>query len=425
MVAAGGRATIAAAALGIVAIAVIVSAPNSGPPISGVSPSRIASPASSLAPPSVAATPDPTAPADPPIEVIFDVGTDTTLSNVAGVVRHGDGLVVAVNVQEGCCVPVTPGLPTSGAIYVQVGSTEWELVDTGDTFEDAEISHLFAPLGRPMIAFGDIFDPQATRPDEGAWAWTSDDGTIWTRIPGPVPCTFTVTHGASGYACAFTGRSGTAPSAIYLSDDAFEWRLAYEAPPDMELVSVGSGPEGFVAVGYQGEPAAQHLIAIASSDGDTWHQAPDLATETERQQWAVDAVAPIGPDWVAVGGRFTGSSPGDHRGWPIARRSANGLDWGPPTDLPDEGSAVASEIRAGAGHVFMSVAFPAEGTRTRPRGVWESTDGISWRRLDLGAEAEVHVVLEDEGALLLGGRSADDAGHAVIWRVTPEWFAAP
>jgi hypothetical protein len=322
-------------------------------------------------------------------------------------------------------VPVTPGLPTSGAIYIQAASAEWSVVETGDTFQDAEIHHLFAPTGRPMIAFGDIFDPEAARPDEGPWAWTSDDGATWTRIPTPVPCTITITHGASGFACAVTGRGGTGPSAIYLSDDAFEWRLAYEAPSDVEIVSVGSGPEGFVAVGYQGEPADRRLIAIASSDGRTWHLAPDLASGTDLQQWAESAVAPIGSDWVAVAAQFTDGLPPNNPAWPIVRRSADGLEWDPAIDLRGEGSAAPSEVRAGAGHLFLSVVFPAEGARTRPRGVWESTDGISWRRLDLGAEAEVHVVLEDDGAILLGGRSADDAGHAVIWRATPEWFAAP
>ena len=78
-----------------------------------------------------------------------------------------------------------------------------------------------------------------------------------------------------------------------------------------------------------------------------------------------------------------------------------------------------SHLISAGGHLFLSGALAAEGSETRPIGVWTSTDGSTWEPLDLGGYAEVRAVDGVECCFWLGGRLGSDDGEAVIWRWDP------
>lgn len=263
---------------------------------------------------------------------------------------------------------------------------------------------------------------------DGVGAFSSTHGATWVPLTVPPPCTPSSPTPAGGEVCV-SGRY-QADSAVHLSEDGVHWTTAYHvSSPDRTLLDVGAGPEGFVAVGDAGlSPGSPQIpFVVASNDGKTWLEAPAQPAFIE-DDFIID-VEPLGPDWVAVGTHSEGDSPTNLRTWAVAWRSANGLDWERVAEIRDSGPPEApvtpSRLIAAGGHLFLDIASAAEGSDTRPCGVWESTDGRSWRQLDLGPEAEVNVVIEDGTDLLLGGRSSDSDGHAVIWRVRPEFFDAP
>jgi hypothetical protein len=132
---------------------------------------------------------------------------------------------------------------------------------------------------------------------------------------GPV---LNVVQGAAGY-LAWRNVPSNGGVELWHSVDGRSYEMRMALPEARVVASMAAGREGFVVVSRSVEGSASSTMH-ASGDGIDWFEAPGPAD-------AVAAVAPIGPDWVAVDGAL---GEGDTATW----TSANGLDWTPSGSIP-------------------------------------------------------------------------------------------
>ncbi len=383
-------------------------------------PSTSASPSPSPSPTPASSTGMPTTNPVPAaeIEMVMRHGTDETLEFVIGFGRGTAGLVAAANVAEGSHVPATAPHTGNGAIYFEDGGA-WRLVDTGETFRDVRFKELLSPPGMPMVLYG--WPAELPSPREITGAWTSTDGMTWTEVD-TAPTDGTFGAGPLGYLQARVERTTVGSTIeLYISEDALHWELvhAVSAGTGASIRAAAAGEDGFV-VAAQVDPD-QPMLILASGDGRNWFEAPEQPSFTDDD--VVITVAPIGPDWVAAGWRsVSGPSTGIDLWY-----SVDGLHWEPSGDIPPpEGveplgtrAMYPSHMISISGILFLSGAYAAEGSETRPLAVWTSADGRAWEQLDLGGFAEVGAVDRIDCCLWLGGRLGSDTGEAVIWRWDP------
>lgn len=383
-------------------------APSATPDVTGV-------PASDV--PSADASPDGSS---TELRIVMREGTDDTLQYVVGFGHGTAGRVAAVNVKTGATIPATAPWVGNGAIYLETDDGSWQLVDTGATFRDVGFTDLLSPPGLPMVIYGIAADAQPPREITGAW--TSTDGQTWTEVD-VVPPGGVVAESPLGYVLASVVRPSIDASVIelYRSDDAVSWELVHSvaAGRSAEVDAAGGGQEGFV-VAARTDPGNVRQLILASADGRTWFEAPEQPALADDD--TVMAVASIGPDWVAAGWRSASEPSTGIDLW----SSADGLNWeSAGSILPDLGEEAfgtrvmyPSHLLSHGDYLFLSGAFASEGSETRPRSIWTSTDGRAWEEVPIEGHAEVRAVDGIECCIWLGGRLGDD-GEAVIWRWDP------
>jgi hypothetical protein len=173
------------------------------------------------------------------------------------------------------------------------------------------------------------------------------------------------------------------------------------------ITDIGTGDDGFVAVGVTGVPDGDSaFFALASSDGATWFRS-DEPFPADDGHAGVAFVAPIGGDWVAT----TGWSGTATQFW----RSANGLQWERAGFL-DPAPPINPVLASAGGQLFYS----NTGTEVpvgQPGG-WTSADGVTWAPVDLGADGVLAGAFHDDRGLLLVGSAvvSDDRADAAFWR---------
>lgn len=445
---AGGTGAVAAGALVAVAIgslpdsdigraapsaSSVAPSPSASSPIASTSPSASASvedpvPSSSPAPPATTSptpTPSPVQAAGVHEVLRIDAGSHTALVNA--VQPLGDGrFVAAVNTSDWDTIPATGPHGMDGSIYIGSRDDEWERVDTGDTFEGVEIRSLFVTADGVLLAYGDLDSYEDGNSSVG---FTSTDAREWTRmadLPWRTSGWVQMAAGPSGYVAVATLHDVAVQSRIvaYRSSDGLAWSVMYESPGDASYShhDIGAGPEGFVITGYRFDESSGEgrAISAASGDGVEWFMSSDDGSLAPNH--FLNAVAPFGSDWIA--GAFAGEDGGVPVYW-----SANGLDWVQVATIRDpegrEHFGYAAHLVTSADRVFLSAAFMAEGTESRPAGVWTSTDGHSWSVFPSGGLSEVRTLVGLESGVIVAGRSNGGGagethwtsnGDGVIWR---------
>lgn len=377
-------------------------------------------------------TPRPTPSPVPPIEeaLRIDVGARTAL--VSAIEPLGDGrFIAAVNTSEWESISAVGPHGMDGSLYVGTSDGGWEQLETGDTFRAIKMTELFVTSAELLVAFGELDEYEEGTVSVG---FTSTDGRSWTRIadvPWHAEGFVRVASGPLGYVAVTTrhGASGSSRIIAYRSTDAVSWSVMYESPDDASYShhDIGSGPEGFVITGYRLDESIGkgRAITIASGDGAEWFMSSDESSL--QPDHYLTAIVPHGGDWVA------GAFAGDDGVVPVYW-SSNGLDWERVATIHDpeqrEYFGYAAHLAVAGDRLFLSAAFMAEGTESRPAGVWTSTDARTWSAVTVGAMAEVRDAINLGAEVLFAGRVnevADETlwaadGDAVVWRTADTWF---
>lgn len=360
-------------------------------------------------------TPSQTAASTPPppsTTLLFRVGAPDTIQYVLGLADGPAGRVAVLNVLGSATVPPT-GWTGDGAVYIEADDGSWSAVDTGPTFEEMRISAFLHPPEGPLVIYGG--NPYAPSPREGIRVWTSPDGRSWSEATATTG--LTIAEGPLGYvqAAVLPADGDVHTLEIHTSDDALSWNLVHtmDVPRGSVVRAVGVGPEGYV-VTYDEAREERRSRILASADGSSWHQAPEQASLAPDD--IVMVIADLGPDWVGAG--WFGIDASAIALW----SSTDGLTWERTGALTSStaSDAYPAHLFESNGRLFLNASIAAEGSDTRPAGVWTSLDGRTWEPIDLGPEAEVRAALPADCGFLLGGRIGIDSGEAAIWCWDPE-----
>ena len=347
------------------------------------------------------------------LEVVLQHGQPGTTQVVTGLVEGPAGGVAAVTVYGFADIPATGGSSNpDGAIYMESPDGSWTVVDTGDTFEGIRLGSITRQPGGSLVVHGyiDILFADGGRQTTGAW--TSRDGTDWTEVSQTQPFGEMASGPLGHVQATYDGEDQVV--SIFTSADAVSWDLAFTRPVgDGVIRAVGAGPEGFVVVAETHDGDDQTPVVFASSDGNVWFEAPPQPSLGPGS--IVTSVAPLGPDWVAVG--LDQSQPGVIASW----WSANGLDWETAELITSDAEffGFPAELVSVGDLVVLSASQAAEGAITRPIGTWLTGAGLTWEPLALGDEAEVRTALVRGDRVLLGGRIRRSEGAATIWSWVP------
>lgn len=387
--------------------------PTATPP--AATPASTANPATTTAPQT--AVPDPS---DPEAwTAVLNVSAPGTTQSVTHI-EHLPGVAfVAVLEVIGtdqpppvCCVP------RHSEIYLSADGSEWRPADTGDVFDDGLIRSLVVADGRFVASgwTGALSGGYAGTIEEAMWV--SDDGERWTAVESPV-AGGTIVAGPAGIVAVYQDvYDSDDVLSIYYSANATDWQLVHSIIDDRFVRELAAGDEGFVYLSaLRSLPTDEpEILILASGDGRAWYEAPPEVLNPSYSE-----LAPLGGDWVAVGGQNDVNATGDFL---ISSTSANGLDWAESGQISDplarESFGIPSQLESAGGHLFLSIEhYVGERIVSHPMGVWHSTDGVSWEMLPLGDDAEVSTAHDAGCCLLIGGRTGHGGSPATIWRLGP------
>ena len=424
-------AVVAAAVLAIVAAGMLVLVlvltdgfPSPGSGIGSASPSASPSAtpvpgASTSASPSASASASPVpTQATPGLTELLAVDDGDAMSFFSDIQPLHDGRFIAATTTF-TAEELLPGggIELHGSVYIGGPDGDWQLVDTGGTFDQVLIYQLFTPPGDLLVMYGFRFQLESA----GPIVFTSPDGVTWTE-PGITPADGTVAAGGPGYVMVRTRGSGLGTAVeMYHSDNARDWvRVASSAGEEVSYThdAVAGGAEGFVITARRGSGDGLRTITIASANGVNWTESPEQPALAG--SLGLFHLTAFGDGWLAAG------FDAPEAGVPIFF-SADGLVWEEVARVQDpanrEGVGRASHLLGLGGRVFLSIAYESDGSiATRPAGVWHSEDGRTWHMLDLGDEAEVSGVVGTQGGVLMAGKVGHDRGNAVIWAAEEAWF---
>jgi hypothetical protein len=250
-----------------------------------------------------------------------------------------------------------------GLVWTSHDGLAWDPVETGDTFEGAELSAVVA-ADEGLAAVGSTWLEGANR----AAAWSSPDGLTWSpaasvaAADGSRIADVAFANGryvAAGWELSSPG--GDLIPRIWWSDDAANWVQAADlaAGPSFlnMLTGVAAGGPGFVAVGHEAG-------IWTSADGDAWSlsyvsigdphtSVVDIATGRDGQLVVAARV-----------GRMGVSEDGEAWTWATLPELSAGDEY-----LEDR-ALVATD--------WGFVAVSTQGPSGPGGGLWTSRDGITW-----------------------------------------------
>ena len=368
------------------------------------SPSASASAAPSLEPTPDTASPTPLpsaslspGPTDAPPETLGDgwvevgsFGSDDGIEAVYDVVEAPFGWLAAgvhINTRQ---LPVFGPLSQVGRIWLSEDGRSWEdVTPSGGTFGDSSVYQLVALPDGAVAAFAQVsvlaegdFDPVYA-------AWETTDGRTWTGSeisagPGPV---LNVAAGGAGYVTSRLVDAGE--TQLWHASDGRNYAAVADPTNGRIVTAMSAGPEGFVILAEVYE-SAEPPTAYASANGTEWFEATSGA-------WDVGGVAPLGPDWVAIG-----SGPFDDE-WRDTETSSwlssNGLDWTdagriPLRAVPLSDGTLCREFLSGPVStgslvvVSTTLSYPCgEGHVQRFGASHVTADGATWTALPFTLEA--------------------------------------
>jgi hypothetical protein len=375
-------------------------------------------------PPVGSAPPSPGAPAAPTTDLVWTVTgafPDEGTSTVTQIMRL-DGALVAIGVgydtELGDFGPVPPH---AARAWISTDGREWETIDLGDGFRDADLGTVITLPDGSLLALGDQYRADPGRPlgiTEMA-AWESTDGRRWTPVARPLPRDLLdVVQGPQGYVAVLFPTPGTAEVyEVWHSPDGRAWSRRYSFAENQNALAVDAGAQGFVVSGR--DPTNDRNIVVASSDGLAWFEAEGLP------QGAFTKLAAVGSEWVGID--VTAAATHGET-W----LSPNGLDWS------RLGRADLAEISDGSGgscveypHYLSSagdwlvmgttVSGPcSEGGFVVHGSPQISLDGAAWTRLPFepGTPGEARSGSAVNASAVLGGNlilAGEHNGVATFW----------
>lgn len=316
--------------------------------------------------------------------------------------------------------------PSSAAVWTSVDGVSWSRVphDEATLGGSRNVSMASVTAGGPgLVAVGSA-DPHD---GEDGVAWTSVDGTTWSRVPddeevfgGPGDqYIFAVTAGGPGLVVVGADFVGSADAMVWTSVDGVNWSrvpdegLGSSYHDGMAAVTVG-GP-GLVAVGSAWD-AGQTAAAWTSVDGLTWSKVPYDPEDPvfgAGARW-IYGVTVGGPGLVAVG---MADGPDGEGGDAAVWTSVDGFTWSRvPHDEALFGGPGHQEMTdvtaAGSGLVAVGVDESQDGEVS---AVWTSTDGLTWTRVPddeaIFTGGMSSVITTESGVVAVGG----DGPNAAVW----------
>lgn len=261
--------------------------------------------------------------------------------------------------------PISSSIPTRGEIGVT-----WGLVTRQQALSAASM-HAIVEFNGQFVAVGTAQTPLAA-----GMAWTSPDGTHWTRQPMP--------------------------------------SLAYP-----EAIAVGSS--GLVAVGYRAEHGDTVAAAWTSPNGRTW---TPVDISKEYRGWGISAVAvasgPGGLVALGTAGPATGPGIGPGPDRPLVWHSRDGTYW-TPVSFPDHAANLES-IASGSSEFIIGGSMVVGNARNA--AIWTSRDGATWSRsrnlpdsngAPAGDGLSINVIVAGpDRVLAIAGRAHHEA-TGVVW----------
>lgn len=181
------------------------------------------------------------------------------------------------------------------------GVTWQPVADDPVAFADAEVTSI-ASLGDTLVAVGALGPAQHRT---GGVAWTSTDGTSWTRIDDPVfhdAFVASIIVAPFGGVLAVGSDIGKNVALAWLSDDGHVWRKViagdYGDRRHLWMTDVAAIGQAVVAVGTSQATQRAAATSWISTDGVAWEQA-GLASTFEQVE--LFAVSKGGPGVISVG----------------------------------------------------------------------------------------------------------------------------
>jgi hypothetical protein len=352
-------------------------------------------------------------------------GADDGIEAVHDVVEAPFGLLAAGVHIETRQLPVFGPLPQVGRIWHSVDGRSWEdVTPPGGTFADSSVYQLVALPDGAVVALVQVSPLVEGSPETVYAAWETTDGRTWTGSEisagfGPV---LNVAAGGAGYLTNRPDEPGDMQ--LWHASDGRTYEPVADPTNGRIVTSMSAGPEGFVILAEVYE-SAELPKAWASANGIEWFEAT-------RGAWEVGGVAPLGPDWVAVG-----RGPFDEE-WRDTEtttwRSSNGLDWTDAGRIPlravslSDGTLcrefLSDPVSTGSLVVLSTtLSYPCgEGHVQRFGAAHVTADGMTWAPLPFTLEsssgdegsrgATVHAGLDlGSGTLLVG----EEDYRATFW----------
>ena len=239
--------------------------------------------------------------------------------------------------------------------------------------------------GNPWLAVGYVVDSDGNREPS---AWTSADGVAWRRFTmessgsseqrdGP----FYVAR-RGNVAVALGNRfDGRLRAAAWSSTGSNSWS-AVTAPTDAlrtfegYIDAVGTGPDGFYAVGYVHSPFDTYVSVFQSDDGRAWRGRYGFSTPVG-EGFQPLAVSMSGERIVVVGDTATANA--DGRIWVGENGTWMSVDPA-PLGLTGPGLQQVAGIDWDPALGFVAGGMTTSGGVEVPT-VWASPDGVDWTRL--------------------------------------------
>jgi len=302
------------------------------------------------------------------------------------VVLAAVGLVACGGCHHPSALPAASpsGPPVLGLDWGKAGSVERPVNYTATLApsENPEHPRLIVPGQAYMadvlaLTGGSLVSVGYVPPDWTATAWTSANGTSWALHPiESTVNTFAVAVAAApdGHLVA-VGRSASQPVA-WSSPDGSAWTRQVVPVLDPgtaeRMTSVVATAHGFLAGGSAGpELTDRHARFWTSTDGATWQAVADDPAAFDNAE--VRAIARAGAGFVAIGvlGRA------NHPTRSVAWRSNDGEHWTRVDDPAFTGGVAVAVVGAPFGGL---VAVGSDLDR-REAVVWTSADGARWTRV--------------------------------------------
>jgi hypothetical protein len=320
---------------------------------------------------------------------VASFGTDGAIESVHDVVQAPFGYLAAgvhIGTRE---MNVFGPLPQEGRIWLSADGLSWEdVTPPGGTFADSSVYQLLSLPDGAVLAFARVSVLVEAETDYVFAAWETRDGRTWTgsEVSAGVAPVLRGVAGAAGY---LTTVGVDFESQLWHSADGRSYSPVAGPTDGRIITAMGAGPQGFVVLGSIYE-SADPPKAYASANGIDWYEATT-------GDWDVGAIAPLGPDWIAIG-RY--AIEGEWRDTEVPTwRSSNGIDWAEVRALPlralelSEGvtcQEFPSEPSSSGRLVVVSttLSYPCgEGNVQRFGASNVTADGTTWAALPFTVEA--------------------------------------